>query len=189
MNYDDDFWIATTQLIIQLMFSALFQLNSTNDKLMDIQQTVVEEVQQVCTLCNLQVGQIQDGEFSCPSGADSRDVLYRARLRSTPPNNCIAVVTTVASWVQSSETSLQVQGSRLSVAQNCILEIDSFDSELECPVPTTQGGGGVSEANSSSSTVIGGAAGAVGVIILLTVLVVIIAIVIIVKKKTRKRLV
>ena len=162
-------------------------MESTEEKLLDIEQSVLQELSQTCPTCASQISHIAEGEFSCPNGPDSSDILYRARLYSTQSDDCEELSTAVTNWVQSSQVALLVQNSRLRVAQNCMVEIDSFQSDLDCPLPTTEAGGVESRASVGSATIIGAAAGVVGGIFLLTVVVVIIAVAVILKKK-RKRL-
>ena len=164
-----------------------FQLDSTDEKLIEIQQSVTTEVWKTCPTCDSHISYIQDGEFSCPSGADSKDVLYRATLFGNMPV-CDELVVIVNEWVQSSQASLNVQSSLLQVVQNCVVEIESFESELDCPVPTTEEGVGL-RASSDTLTVVGVAVGIVGGIILISSVVLIIAILVIIKKKKHKRLV
>ena len=155
---------------------------------MDIEHSVISALILVCPACESQINHIQDGEFSCPSGADSSDVLYRATIIGNQPDTCDELVTIITNWVQSSQASLSVQSSRLQVAHNCIVEIESFGSKLDCLIPTTEVGGVLTEASSGSFTVIGAAAGVAGGILLISVLVIIIAVFVIVKKKKKKRL-
>lgn len=162
------------------------QLESTEEKLLDIQRSVLQELLQRCPTCD--ISHITDGEFSCPIGPNSSDVLYRARLYGSQRDNCLELITAVTSWIQSSQASLQVQNSRLQVAQNCMVEIDSFQSDLDCPIPTTEAGGVKPGASVGSGTVIGAAAGVAGAIFLVTITVVIIAVAVILKKKKQKRL-
>lgn len=156
---------------------------------MDVQQSILEELEQLCSTCDSQISYIQDGEFTCPNGDDSANVLYRAVLFGKQPNDCDELVATVTNWVETAEASLHVQSSLLQVADNCMVRIDSFGSDLNCFVPTTEVGGLGTEANtgSGSVTAIGAAAGIAGGLILVTVLVIIVAIVIIAKKKKQKR--
>ena len=163
----------------------MLQLESTEEKLLDIQRSVLQELLQRCPTC--EISHIVDDEFSCPTGSDSSDVLYRARLYGSQPDNCLELITAVTNWVQSTQASLQVQNSHLQVAQNCMVEIDSFQSDLDCPLPTTEAGGVKPGANVGSGTVIGAAAGVVGAIFLITIVVVIIAVAVILKKKKQKR--
>lgn len=139
----------------------------------------------MCPSC--EISHVANDEFSCPIGPDSDDVLYRARLYGTQSDNCLELITALTSWVQSSRATLQVQNSRLRVTENCMVEIDSLQSDLDCPLPTTEAGGVKPGASVGSGTVIGAAAGVVGAILLLTVIVVIIAVAIILKKKKQKR--
>lgn len=164
-----------------------FQLDSTDDKLVEIQQSVIAEVWKTCPTCDSHISFIHDGEFSCPGGEDSNNVLYRAILFGNKPV-CDELVVIVNEWVQSSQASLNVQNSLLQVAQNCMVEIESFESELDCPVPTTEVGGAL-RANSDTLTVVGAAAGIVGGILLISVVVIVIAVLVIIKKKKQKRLV
>ena len=162
-------------------------MESTEEKLLEIQQSVFQEVLQRCPSC--EISHIDDDEFSCPIGPDSDDILYRAHLYGirTQPDNCLELLTAVTDWVQSSRASLQVQSSQLLVAGNCMVEIESLQSDLDCPLPTTAAEGVKPGASVGSGTVIGAAAGVVGAILLVTVIVIIIAVVIILKKKKQKR--
>ena len=160
-------------------------MESTEEKLRDIQRSVLQEIVQTCPSC--EISRIANDEFSCPIGPDSDDVLYRARIYGTQPDNCLELITAVTNWVQSPRASLQVQNSRLQVTGNCVVEIDSLQSDLDCPLPTTEAEGVKPGASAESGTVIGAAAGVVGTILLLTVIVVIIAVAIIFKKKKQKR--
>lgn len=160
-------------------------MESTEEKFLDIQRSIFQEVVQVCPSC--EISHIANDEFSCPIGPNSDDVLYRARLYGTWPDNCLELTTALTNWVQSSRATLQVQNSRLLVTGNCMVEIDSLQSDLDCPLPTTEAGGVEPGASVGSGTVIGAAAGVVGAILLLTIIVVIIAIAIILKKKKQKR--
>ena len=166
----------------------LLQLDSTEEKLSDIQQSVMEGVQQTCPTCDAQISHIQEGEFSCPSGEDSPNILYRAILFGNEPNVCNELVATVTNWIQSPQASLQVQSGSLQVSQNCLVEIDSFESELDCFIPTTEVGGLAGGANTGNLTVIGAAAGVSVGLLLIVLVVIIVAIVIIVKRKKQKRL-
>ena len=167
----------------------LIQLDSTEEKLSDIKQSVMEGVLQTCPTCDAQISHIQDGEFSCPSGVDSTNILYRGVLFGSKPNVCDELVTTLTQWIESPQASLRVQSGSLKVAQNCLVEIDSFASRLDCFVPTTEVGGvSASGASTGNFTVIGAAAGVTVGLVLITLLVVIIAVIIIVKKKRQKRL-
>ena len=172
-------------MISTIILNFLLQLESTEEKLLDIQRSVFQELVQICPTC--EISHIADGEFSCPIGSDLNDVLYRAQLYGTQPDNCLVLITAVTNWVQSSQASLQVQNSRLQVAGNCVVEIDSLQSDLDCPLPTTEAGGVKPGASVESGTVIGAAAGVVGAILLVTIIVVIIAVAVIVKKKKQKR--
>lgn len=163
------------------------QLDSTDEKLVEIQQSVIAEVWKTCPTCDSHISHIQDGEFSCPGGSDSSNVLYRAILFGNMPV-CDDLAVTVKEWVQSPQASLNVQSNLLQVAQNCMVEIDSFESKLDCPVPTTEVGSVLTEASSGTLTAVGTAAGIVGGILLISIVVLVIAVLVIVKKKKQKRL-
>lgn len=168
------------------------QLESTEEKLMEIEQSILEGILQTCPSCDSQLNHIQDGEFSCPNGADARDVLYRATLFGNEPESCEELLMAVTNWIQSSQAPSTFQSGSLSlqVVQTCAVEIDSFQSELDCqPVPTTEVGEVKTSASSSDSlVVVGGAVAGVAVgIVVLALLVIIIAVVVIVKKKKQKR--
>ena len=179
-------WYCIYKLILVGDFNNyLLQLESTEEKLLDIQRSVFQELVQTCPTC--EISRIADDEFSCPIGPDSNDVLYRARLYGTQPDDCLELITAVTNWIQSSRASLQVQNSRLQVVGNCMVEIDSLQSDLDCPLPTTEAEGVKPGASVGSGTVIGAAAGVVGAILLVTIIVVIIAVAVIVRKKKQKR--
>ena len=169
----------------------VIQLQATEGKLLEIRQNILEGIQQTCRSCDLETSEIQDGEFSCPNGADSSDVLYRAKLISSGLGSCDEMLTAVTNWIQSSsQASLMFQSGNLLVAQNCAVEIDSFQSELDCPVPTlptTDVGGVRTAASNNSLPVIGGVAGVAVGIVIIALLVIVIAAVVIVRKKRQKR--
>jgi hypothetical protein len=68
-----------------------------------------------------------------------------------------------------------------------MVEIDSLQSDLDCPLPTTEAEGVKAGGSVGSGTVIGAAAGVVGAILLLTIIVIIVAVAVIFKKKKQKR--
>ena len=164
-------------------------MESTEEKLLDVQQSVLQELIQACPSCDSQISLITDGEFSCPTGPDSNDVLYRARLHGTRADVCGELVSALTNWIQSSQrTTLTIQDSPLQVVQNCVVEIETFQSDLNCPLSLTTEVGGVAPPGASvaSGTLTGVVVGVVGAVLVLIVVPVIIAVAVILKKRKRK---
>ncbi len=134
------------------------------------------EVGQACFNCTLQSDQITSGEFNCLTDDTPDQVTYRANLRGNTDSDCDSIIETIQTWVQSSRASISIQGTRLSIASNCEVAVETFTSPLECvPVTTTAAVttlGIVSSEGVSVPLVAGAAVG--GVLVLIVILVVVI---------------
>ncbi len=59
-------------------------------------------------------------------------VLYRAVLYVGTTSECTRIVSHVQDWTSSGEASIAIQGNRLRVDHDCMVEIESLTSETKC---------------------------------------------------------
>ena len=77
--------------------------------------------------CSIEVGHISEMSLSCPEKQE--DVVFRARIYSTPEANRSVLISNLEEWVMT-EPSVVIQNISLRVDPNCPVEIESFDDEL-----------------------------------------------------------
>ncbi len=143
------------RLSILILFHTYVQFTDTEDKLNDIPREILSAVTDHCQ-CPLASSYITSGEFLCIDG-DSTVVLYRAVLHVGTTSECTRVVSHVQDWTSSGEASIAIQGNRLRVDPDCMVEIESLTSETKCSPAVT-----VSQEESSGDNtgpIVGAAAG------------------------------
>ncbi len=106
------------------------QFTDTEDKLSDIPGKVNSAVSDDCQ-CSLSLSYISGGEFLCVDGEPTA-VLYRAELNGGISSECTTVVSRIKDWTSSGTASIAVQGNRVGVDPDCMLEIESLTSETTC---------------------------------------------------------
>ena len=137
-----------------------FQSDETVQKLQDVTNEVLEELNDLCT-CDITSDNIDKTSFRCfdPS---SYFVTYRARLSGTPNITSHKLVSYIEDWV-SGGTSIPVQGVLLRIDNECPVSIESLN-DRECKETTTS-----SSPQSSTAAIIGGVV--VAVVLIIAVLV------------------
>lgn len=117
------------------------QFEDTQIKLSDISEDLLDEISEQCISrdsCLPEFTQELDiigEEFTC--GPRNRP-LYRASLRGTETENCEGIESILNGWIRNGSASITVQGNRLSIADFCEVEFDSFTDPIECDEPTTE---------------------------------------------------
>ena len=92
---------------------------------------------------------ISNHVFHCTD--DDRVVLFRAELSGT--FNCTDAITHVEDWVQSGQASVVIRNSRIEVNPNCVVEIQTFSSPLDCMESTTSADSNLNTAATVTGTV------------------------------------
>ncbi len=151
-----------------ILFHTYIQFTDTEDKLSDIPREILSAVSDHCQ-CPLTSSNITSGEFLCIDG-DSTVVLYRAVLHVGTKSECTRVVSHVQDWTSSGEASIAIQGNRLRVDPDCMVEIKSLTSETKCSPAVT-----VSQDESSGDNTgpIVGAAAGMAVLVVVVILVIV----------------
>ncbi len=146
------------------------QFTDTEDKLSDIPGKVNSAVSDDCQ-CSLSLSYISGGEFLCVEG-ELTAVLYRAELNGGISSECTTVVSRIKDWTSSGTASIAVQGNRVGVDPDCMLEIESLTSETTCrtTVPDSQDGGGGGDI---TVPIIGSVAGVIVLVVVVILAVVI----------------
>ena len=126
------------------MEKSYLQVSSTNEKLGDISDAVLEQLTTSCTECGITRDIIDRQSFSCYPESPTY-VTYRARMQGTSKTDSGSLISLIEKWVLSREASIIVTGVLMRVDSECSVAISSL-SEGECsptqpPIPdhtTTQ---------------------------------------------------
>ena len=162
-------------------------------KLSQITESLRELIREQCITRDSCVPQFEQNlnivneQFTCGPG---NRPLFRAALRGKERESCDEIESILNNAIKNGAASVVVQGNRLSVADYCEVEFDSFTDPIECNEPTTpppatnQPSDPVSVPQSafnlSSQDMISVAAGIAGVIVLVVIITSIVFIVIVV---------
>ena len=147
------------------------QASSTNDKLDDITNTVIEELTALCTECGITNDIIDKESLACFPESPTY-VTYRARLEGTSETDSGSLISLIEEWV-SGGASIIVTGVLMTVDSECSVAISSL-SEGECSSTTDS----TMTANDSPITAIVGGVVAVILIIASTVITMVVFVII-----------
>ena len=150
------------------------QVPSTNEKLGDITNAVLDLLSASCAECDITNDIIDEQSFACfPESATY--VTYRARLEGTSEINSTSLISLIEEWV-SNGSNIVMAGVLMTVDTECSVVISSL-SEEKC-FPSTES---TTINTDSTITVITGGVVAVIFVISLTIAAVIIAVFLIMK--------
>ena len=167
---------------------AYLQVASTEKKLEDITNAVLEHLTDSCAGCGITSDIIDRQSFACFSESPTH-VTYRARLEGTSETDSDSLISLVEKWVFSSEASIIVTGVLMTVDSKCSVAVSSL-SEGECfPLITdstidTEGPSSTDQTSSDSVAVIGGVV-AVVIVLIIAITIIVIVIVVLVMKNRR----
>ena len=153
------------------------QTTSTEQKLEDITNAVLEELTESCAECGISSDIIDRQSFSCFPESPTH-VTFRARLAGSSETDSGSLISLLESWVNGGATII-VTGVLMTVDAECSVAISSL-SEGECSMNTTQPPDTTASSDTSQSStdntaaIIGGVVVAVVLIIALTVLIVLV---------------
>ena len=169
--------------IIVMIYLYLHYLQgvATTDKLSDITNTVVQNINQLCQ-CGLSTEYITESAFQCFPNSEQQ-VTFRARLHGTAQVTSSQLITYLGTFVSRAESTIAVQGLRLDVDSSCSIAINTF-GDPQCTTTTTTSESIATEAALPDNTaaIVGGV---VAVIVIAVVAVTVIFIVIAVIKSRR----
>ena len=153
-------------IVIIYLYLHYLQGVATTDKLSDITNAVVQNINQLCH-CGLSTEYITESAFQCFPNSDQQ-VTFRARLHGTAQVTSSQLITYLGTFVSRTESTIAVQGLRLDVDSSCSIAINTF-GDPQCTTTT---------ASDNTAAIIGGVI-AVIVIVVVTVTVIIIVIAVI----------
>ena len=122
---------------VQPCFSTLsfhMQVTSTEQKLKDITNAVLEELTVSCTDCGIASDIIDKQSFVCFPESPTH-VTYRARLEGTSETDSGSLISRIEKWT-SDGSRIIVTGVLMTVDSECLVAISSL-SEGECQPPPT----------------------------------------------------
>ena len=140
---------------------------ATSEKLSDIADAVVQNINQLCQ-CELSVEYITESAFQCFANSEQQ-VTFRARLHGIAQVTSSQLIAYLGTFVFRTDSTIAVQGLRLDVDSSCSIAINTF-GDPQCPTATT---------TSDSTAVIIGGVIAVIVVVVVAVTVIVIAIAVI----------
>ena len=152
------------------------QVSSTNEKLEDITNAVIEELTASCAECGITDDIIDKQSFACFPESPTY-VTYRARLEGTSETDSGSLISLIEEWVRGG-TSIIVTGVLMTVDSECSVAISSL-SEGECSTTTDSI---TTTTNTTLPTIIGGVVASL-LIIALSVVIIVVSLVI---KRRRK---
>ena len=152
---------------------------STNEKLGDITNAVLEKLTTTCSECGITNDIINQQTFACFPESPTY-VNYRARLQGNSKINSSSLISLIEEWVNNG-SHIVMAGVLMTVDSECSVVIPSL-TEREC-FPTTES---TTTATDSTVTIITGGVVAVVFIIVLTVAAVVIAVALIMRKMSVK---
>ena len=139
--------------------------STTDQKLEDITNAVLEELTGSCAECGI-TNDIDRQSFVCYSESPTH-VTYRARLEGTSETDSGSLISLIEDWV-GSETGIIVTGVLMTVDSECSVAISSL-TEGECSGSTTSSS---QSSTDNTAAIIGGGVVAAFLIIAITVMVV-----------------
>ena len=152
------------------------QVSSTNEKLEDITNAVIEELTASCAECGITDDIIDKQSFACFPESPTY-VTYRARLEGTSETDSGSLISLIEEWVRGG-TSIIVTGVLMTVDSECSVAISSL-SEGVCSTTTDSI---TTTTNTTLPTIIGGVVASL-LIIALSVVIIVVSLVI---KRRRK---
>ena len=142
---------------------------STDQKLEDITNAVLEELTGSCAECGITNDIIDRQSFVCYSESPTH-VTYRARLGGTSETDSGSLISLIEDWV-SSGTGIIVTGVLMIVDSECSVAISSL-TEGECSSITT-----TSKSQSSSDNTAAIIGGVVAVLLIIAITVIVVALI------------
>ena len=88
-------------------------------------------------LCQISAVYITSAKFSCDS-QETKDVVFRAQLSSTPSVNDKSLINFLLNWVTSGTATLTIQHVDLNIDSACDVHIDSFSAPICSKPPSAQ---------------------------------------------------
>ena len=156
------------------------QVPSTNEKLGDITNAVLDLLSTSCAECGITNDIIDEQSFACFPESPTY-VTYRARLEGTSEINSTSLISLIEEWVSNGSNNIVMAGVLMTVNSECSVVISSLN-EGNC-FPSTES---TATNTDSTITVMTGGVVAVIFIISLTIAAVIIAVSLIMKKMSVK---
>ena len=142
-------------------------MSSTNEKLEDVTNAVIEEMTASCAECGVTNDIIDKQSFACFPESPTH-VTYRARLEGTSETDSGSLISLIEEWV-SGGASIIVTGVLMRVDSECPVAISSL-SEEECSFTTD---GTMATNDNTLPTIIGGVVAAIFIIALSVVIIVV----------------
>ena len=139
---------------------------ATSEKLSDIANAVVQNINQLCQ-CGLSVENITESAFQCFANSEQQ-VTFRARLHGTAQVTSSQLIAYLGTFVFRTDSTIAVQGLRLDVDSSCSIAINTF-GDPQCSTTTT--------ASDSTAAIIS------GVIAVIVIVIVVVAVTVNVTQK------
>ena len=108
---------------------------ATSEKLSDIANTVVQNINQLCQ-CGLSVEYITESAFQCFPNSEQQ-VTFRARLHGTAQVTSSQLIAYLGTFVSQTDSTIAVQGLHLDVDSSCPVAIDTFGATTTTSESTT----------------------------------------------------
>ena len=107
---------------------------ATSEKLRDITNAVVQNINQLCQ-CGVSVEYITESAFQCFPNSEQQ-VTFRARLHGTALVTSSQLIAYLGTFVFQTDSTIAVQGLHLDVDSSCSIAINTF-ADPGCPATTT----------------------------------------------------
>ena len=159
--------------------SSYLQVSSTENKLEDISNAVLQKLTASCAECGVTSDIIDRQSFAC-SPESPTSVIHCARLEGTSEIDSSSLISLIEEWV-SDGPSIIVTGVRMAVDSECSVAISSL-SEGECspiitdPTMDTKGPSSTDQTSSDNTAAIIG--GVVAVVLIITIGIIVIIVVV-----------
>ena len=121
---------SVVQVIVVRIVKTISQVSSTEMKLEDISNAVLEELAASCAECGITSDIIDKQSFAC-FRESPKYVTYRARLSGTSETDSGSLISLIEEWVSGGRASIIVTGVLMTVDSECSVAISSL-SEGEC---------------------------------------------------------
>ena len=157
---------------------------ATNEKLTDIANAVVQNINQLCQ-CGLSAEYITESAFQCFENSEQQ-VTFRARLHGTAEVTSSQLIAYLGTFISQTHSTIAVQGLRLDVDSSCSIAINTF-GDPGCATTTSTSESTTTEAalpDNTAATI----GGVVAVIVIAVVAVTVVIITIAVIKSRRASL-
>ena len=107
-----------------------FQFDDTEEKIIDIIDSLIEQVNKDCATCSLTAQEITDTRFACPEN-NPKAVLFQATIMGDNTFNCNSSFLALKQWA-SDAPSITVNSNALKVDSNCDIEVNDGKNPPKC---------------------------------------------------------